>query len=195
MRNARLIRNTLEDTDFEVHSRLGDSELVYTSLLLYSYLLNDQHHLVRSIYGEDVQAADILGICSMILAPAFFASGCGTVCAIYGYDEVRHVEFIYELYRDPDFAEWTWNQCDRELPAFTYILTPLVASSVPGFKMSKSRNHDAIPWSSAAPEDNPEYLEMFARLYEFAKKRAPKMAGSTVGRLIAHHGGRRRAFL
>lgn len=188
MRNARLIRTALEEAGFEVHSRLQDSELVYASVLLYTYLLNNQSRLVTSIYGKAVRTSDILGICTMILAPAFFAGKHGKVCAVYGYDEVRHVEFIYELYGDPKFAEWVREHCKRELPAFTYVLTPLLASSTPGFKMSKSRGHEAVPWGSAPPGKDQQYAEMFARLYEFAKLRAPHLAGSAAGRLIARHG-------
>ncbi|NNH73700.1 hypothetical protein HLB23_28255 [Nocardia uniformis] len=190
MRNAGLIRSALEGAGFEVHSRLADGELVYASLLLHTYLSRDRPDLVRSIYGESISTSDVLGICSMLLLPVFIANEHDVVCAVYGYDEVRHVELIYKLYRDQEFAEWTRHYCHREPPEFTYILTPLVASSTPGLKMSKSLRHGAIPWDSVAPGVGSEHGEMFARLHELAKKQAPNVSISAVGRLIAQHSGR-----
>jgi hypothetical protein len=190
MRNAELIRGSLERAGFEVHSRLRSAELVYASHLLHTSLANDRPDIVRSVYGPAVRMSDILGICSMLLLPAFITQEQEPVCAVYGYDEVRHVELIYELYRDPWFAEWTRHYCGRELPEFTYVLTPLVKSSTPGLKMSKSLRNGAVPWGATAPGEDPERAEMFVRLHEFAKRETPKMAASAVGRLIAHHSGR-----
>ncbi|MBF6126598.1 hypothetical protein [Nocardia brasiliensis] len=189
-RNAGLIRSALEGAGFEVHSRLADGELVYASLLLYTHLFRNRPDLLRSIYGESITRSDVLGICSMLLLPVFIANGHEVVCAVYGYDEVRHMELIYKLYRDQEFAEWMRHYCHRELPEFTYVLTHLVASTTPGLKMSKSLRRGAIPWNSVVPGAGSKHGAMFARLHELAKKQAPNLAISAAGRLIAQHSGR-----
>ena len=194
LRNAELIRIDLQRHGISVHSRLRDAELIYASCRLFRWLLNDRHGLVSEVYGH-IRQPDLLAICPMILTPAFLGRDANSsVCAVYGYDEVKHVEFIYRLYKDAEFRHWATQNCVAHLPAFTYILSPLIAASDPHFKMSKSRLHDAIPWDSA-PDGEVGHKGMFWRLYDFANQRAPRTAASPLGEAVARHAGRKHAFL
>jgi len=192
--NAELIGMGLRRSGVEVHSRLRDAELIYASCCLFQWLLRDRYVLVRDIYGH-IQQSDLLGICPMVLTPAFLDRDANSsVCAIYGYDEVKHVEFIYRLYKDAKFRRWATQNCVEYLPTFTYVLAPLIAASDPRFRMSKSRRNDAIPWDSA-PDSEAAHRGMFSRLYDFASQRAPRTAASPLGEAVARHAGRNHAFL
>jgi hypothetical protein len=186
--NSRHIQQSLQNHGLHMHSRLRDTELVYAALRLFRWLLKEQGSLTTSIYSH-IDGSDLLGICPMILAPVFLNDADpGVVCAIYGYDEVQHVEFMYRLYQDMAFIRWVERDCGRGVPRFTYVLTPLVASSDQHFKMSKSRHRDAVAWG-AAHDPSAAHRSMFTNLCDFVIDRAPKSFASPLGRALATHAG------
>ncbi|ROO52684.1 hypothetical protein EDC02_7624 [Micromonospora sp. Llam0] len=193
-RNAVAIERMLRQSGIKVHSRLHDAELIYASCCLFGWLLRKRHEIVEEVYG-DIRQSDLLSICPMVLTPAFLSRKSGSsVCAIYGYDEVKHVEFIYRLYRDEIFKRWADLNLVVCLPTFTYILAPLVAARDPRFKMSKSRPHDAVAWHSI-PDRHTANSGMFSRLDDFAKRHAPLIAASPLGAAVARHAGGNHALL